>query len=214
MIDNGSTDGTIDIVRQFFPAVRVEFFGRDQDMREDTQVEVKNRCWKNSTADFVVVCDTDEFLYADDLESRLDRLRRENITLPVITGYNMGTLDFPTDYTIPIYRQVTTGIRDRQFDKQILFNPRNVEEINYGPGCHFCDPVIHNSNLREPIIDFKLLHFKFLGKEYLYKKHAGYARRLSRFNIEHGYGVEYLDGKEYIETCYKKLDGHMYEVIG
>lgn len=213
LIDNYSTDNTIAVARENFPEITVTLFDTQGEIRDDLLTQMKNNCWKESKADYVIVCDTDEFLYADDLHGQLKKLEEHNVAMPVVIGYNMGSVDFPGNFDISIYEQVQHGVRDRNFDKQIIFNPRAVTEINYSPGCHFANPVFKNSRLRDPVVEFKLLHYKYLSKEYLYNKHMLYSHRLSQFNKEFNYGAEYLAGKQHIDACFDLIDKHLYKII-
>ena len=213
LLDNNSTDQTVPIVRKEFPEVRVVPFDTNNEIREDMILDLKNNCWKESKADYVIVCDTDEFLYAGDMLSQLQALYEKKVIMPVVIGYNMGSLKFPGNNSAPLYKQVRTGIRDSRFDKQIIFSRRRVSEINYAPGCHVCNPVFKRKRPRDQVVLFNLLHFKYLGREYLYKKHAEYARRMSRFNIEHGYWEEHLEGRKHIDQCFELIDHHLYRVI-
>ncbi len=213
LLDNHSTDRTVAIAKEMLPEIDVVYWDTGCQYREDLLLNVKNNCWKQSKADYVIVCDTDEFLFADDMAGQIDRMLDKKVILPVVSGYNMGSADFPGDYTRPIYKQVAYGIRDRKFDKQIIFNPRELAEINYGPGSHSCDPVFKREKLLDQIVDFKLLHFKYLSKQYLYEKHGSYATRMSDYSMNNGYGAEYMEGREYIDECFKHIDRYLYKVV-
>jgi glycosyltransferase involved in cell wall biosynthesis len=212
LLDNYSTDDTIAIAQQRFPAVEVVKFDTNNEHRDDVLLSVKNNCWKNSSADYVIVCDTDEFLYAEDMIGKLEKLCQYQVALPLVMGFNMGAAEFPGNFEIPIYQQVKTGVRERQFDKQIIFNPKVVEEINYEMGCHECRPVLNKEKIMDMAVEFKLLHYKFLGRDYLSKKHEAYANRLSLFNLRTAIGSHYLD-KSHIDKCFSQLDKHIYKVI-
>lgn len=213
LLDNYSSDNTVDLVKKYFPKVEVVHFDTNNEHRDDILLELKNNFWKKSDADYVIVCDTDEFLYSEHMRESLDRLSASKIILPVVIGYNMGSLEFPENYAIPIYEQVKKGIRDREFDKQIIFSPLGIAEINYRTGAHVCFPEFKAPPLVDDIVSFKLLHYKFLSKEYLYKKHEAYNRRLSEYNLRNKFGWEYTEGREYIDENYSRIDKHLYKVV-
>ena len=66
--DNFSTDLSSDICKN---NAKVEFlnFETGGEIRDDIYLTIKNNVWKRSRgeADFVIVCDVDEFLYHDNL---------------------------------------------------------------------------------------------------------------------------------------------------
>ena len=212
LLNNFSTDSTVALAHKYYPSVKVIDYDTNNETRDDILQEIKNNCWKQSTADYVIVCDTDEFLYAGDMRRQLEMLYEHNVALPLVMGYNMGSETFPDNFDIPIYEQVKYGVRERLFDKQIIFSPRYVAEINYALGCHECRPILKEEKMRDLAIEFKLLHFKYLGKEYLYEKHEAYANRLSLFNIRTSVGSHYLD-RQHIDRCFSQLDKHLYKVI-
>ena len=213
LFDNNSTDDTVKIVKREFPAVKVVTFSSEDTLNESALLNVKNNCWKDSMADYVIVCDTDEFLFAENMEEKLMELKNKKVTIPVITGYNMQSETFPDNYDIPIFEQVRTGARERSFDKQIIFNPNRLIEINYDPGCHGCSPVYKEDALLDEVVQFNLLHYKYLSREYLYKRHAAYVERMSDFNKEKGFAIEYHLGKEHVDKCFEQLYKHVYNVL-
>lgn len=213
LLDNCSSDNTRDLVKKYFPQVEIVDFDTKNEHREDVLLELKNNFWKKSNADYVIVCDTDEFLYSENMQDNLIKLSAGRIILPLIIGFNMGSLEFPENYDIPIFDQVGKGVRDRGFDKQIIFSRRGVSEINYEMGAHSCFPQFKESALVDEVVFFKLLHYKFLSKEYLYKKHAAYDSRLSEFDKKNKIGSAYTEGAEYIDKSYKWLEKHLYKVI-
>jgi len=151
-------------------------------------LEIKNNCWKGSTADFVITCDCDEFLYTENLVDKLMLLKSQGVTLPTVAGYNMYCEYFPGDYTIPIMQQVKTGVRALHFDKQIIFSPR-LKEINFSPGAHACAP--QGKLIRNNSVELKLLHYKYLGYDGVRNRHEHYNLRMSDYNKKNGYGAEY-----------------------
>lgn len=203
VLDNHSTDATCEIIRKEFPQVIIQKFDTGGQVRDDIYLDLKNNCWKASRgkADWVVVCDADEFLFHHDIKKEL-QIRKENKeTLPVIQGFNMVHHEFPTDYKRPLYEQVQTGIRAFNFDKQILFDPNETIEINYQPGAHDCRPTIKTAHVVDPH-PLNLLHFKYMGREHLYERHRLYASRISRFNQKNGFGAEYTFGKKHVDECF------------
>nr|WP_295874831.1 glycosyltransferase family 2 protein [uncultured Chitinophaga sp.] len=212
LLNNYSTDNTIAIAKKHYPQVEVVDFDTNNEHRDDILLEVKNNCWKKSTADYVIVGDTDEFLFADNMQEQLRRLNEYKVALPVVIGYNMGASEFPENFDIPIYDQVKTGVRDAGFDKQIIFSTAAVADINFEIGCHKCNPLLKEERMVDSVVEFKLLHYKYLSKEYLYQKHEAYANRLSLYNIRNAVGDHYCDRKN-IDDAFSRTEKHIYKVL-
>lgn len=202
--DNGSTDRSIKLAKEY-PCVEIKTFDTGNSFNDREHLKIKNHCWKGSSADFVIVSDMDELLFSNDLQADLLKLKKQQVSYPTVTGYNMYCETFPSDYSKPIFDQVKTGVRATHFDKQIIFNPKKIKEMNYMPGCHNAFPVGHIvMNQRVPL---KLLHYKYLDADAVSKKHLQYSARLSLYNINNQYGMEYRDAKmvpEFFEILKEK----------
>ena len=201
IIDNHSTDDSLNLARKF-KNVKFRQLDSGYEFIEDRLTESRNNCWKESTADYVIVCDMDEFLYDENLLEKLALAKEQGIIMPMIIGYNMMSDNFPSNYNKLITEQVKYGFRSTRFDKKIIFDPKRVKEINYRPGAHLSYPVFYENNIVDPLMELKLLHYKYLGKEYLYKKHKGYVDRMSETSKEKRHGYEYLEGKEHINNVF------------
>lgn len=193
--DNHSTDRSQEIISSY-PNTRIIKFGKDE-FDDTTHNDIKNNCWKQSRgkADFVVVCDMDEFIYSPDIKASLEQLITQRVSVVQPEGYDMYSEEYPA-YTKDhlITNIVNCGIRSPWFDKCILFDPHSVVEINYKPGAHECHPVgrINRSSTTE----FKLLHYKNIGLEQTLQRIHSYAQRLSKGNIEKDLGTHYRNEKQ------------------
>lgn len=190
--DNHSDDNSEAIIHSHPNTHIIKF--QTEGFNDQIHNDIKNNCWKRSRgkADFVIVCDMDEFLYHPDLQSALSEMRKNGQTIVKPLGYNMYSSDEPAK-GIPLTTQVPCGVRDQWFDKCILFDPHSIVEINYKPGAHECHPVgkvIWNKN------DFKLLHYKNIGLNSVLARKKQYSSRLSQENISKGFGTQYLEEEE------------------
>src|SRR5579862_5474085 len=114
--DNYSSDATCDIAAQFKRVeIEIEKFDSGNEFREDLNRKIKNSCWKKDAADWAIVCDVDEFIYAPDIKEFLARHRDFDVFRPV--GYNMVSRQFPASNLRLITEQVTHGIRDDNYSK-------------------------------------------------------------------------------------------------
>ena len=148
-------------------------------MDDKIQNDAREICWKNSTADWVIVCDMDEFLYHENILELLDTTQA---TIVRSVAYQM--LSIEEDLCV----NVKEGTRDTLYDKCILFRPDKITQMNWGPGCHNCDPTGDRVYLNNTI---KLLHFSLIGKDRIKKRYAEYEKRLSDNQKAHGWGNHY-----------------------
>jgi len=190
IFDNHSTDRTVEIIENFAKTFPIQLIPYDTNGTLDDSVylSIKNNCWKKSEADYVIVVDSDEFVYHENIKKFIID-NPKSIYKP--KGYNMVSDIFPTGDDI---LQTKTGKYASNYSKLALFNPREVLEINYQPGCHNASPILTdgcNKTITEDG-ELKLLHYKNLSFEYRITKHTEYAKRLSEFNKGTGAGIHYL----------------------
>jgi len=192
--DNYSTDDTCNKILKFDKcATQIIKYDTKNQIRDDIYLEIKNNCWKNSSADFVIVCDLDELLYHPQL---LSFLKNTDYNLFKPVGYNMVSDFFPSD-DIQVTEQIKTGALDKWSNKCVLFKPNETHEINYQMGCHSCNPI-SKTNLKlydstQNNSQLKLLHYKNLTFKYRFEKHNAYQVRLSEFNKQNCFGYHYSE---------------------
>lgn len=198
LIDNESTDSSVDIAKKY-PKVQVITVTTNNQLDEYNLIYLKSNLYKNSrgVADYIISCDTDEFLYGIE---NLEYLFINNIKLPKIEGYQMVSDSFPTYTGKKITDIIKTGFADPLFCKQIFFH--SDVNINFGPGCHSfqADKPISTDNCK-----LKLLHYKYLGVEYVHSKNEYLRKRLSTRNQSMGFGSHYLVSLEEVQKNISRL---------
>ena len=191
VLDNGSTDGCVEYFKTI-PNVQVIPFGDGTGFNDQTNMRLKNCVWKASKgkADFVIVTDFDEFMYAKDLRAELQGMKDRDETICKPRGYNIYSSEFPTYEEGKLCHELCGhGVFDKSFCKVTIFNPNEIKEMRYGPGAHECKPT---GNVRWYEGDkIFLLHHKNLGIDYLLARHAELKRRLSKLNKQRGWGEQY-----------------------
>lgn len=198
--DNGSTDRTEEIIAAQPNAELIPF--ETEGFDDIVHADIKNNCWKHSRgkADYVVVCDIDEFAYNPDMKVFLNNLNKNCVSLPTPYGYSMFSKIFPEIGKGEITEQVRTGVPDEGYSKCILFDPHRIIEINYDPGAHICHPLgVVNRNA-----DYKVLHYKNLDIEAVLRRTRINAARLSPTNREHNLGFGYLYPEERIRKEFEE----------
>lgn len=198
LLDNESTDKSREIAEKY-PNVTVISWSSNNQINDYLYVEIKSNVYKRSrgSADWVIVCDCDEFLLG---VNELDTLKPELIDLPIIQGYQMISDHFPTYTGESIISKITTGFRDKDFDKQIIFNP-NID-ITFGIGAH----AYQSDGKKDTLFrGLKLLHYKYLGVEYINYKNQRSKARLSDWNKVHGFGSHYMQDLDDVKKTFQEL---------
>ena len=211
--DNFSDDNSEAIILSH-TNVEIKKFSMGGEINDYIYQDIKNNCWKRSRgkADYVIVCDTDEFIYHTDIHQALILLKNNKYSIVKPFGYNMYSTNYPVyDSHQLLTDKVKRGIRVPLFDKCILFDPHAIVEINYKPGAHECYPWGRVKTYRNE--DIKLLHYKNIGLEQLLERNRVYVSRLSKENIENNYGTEYLKKEQLIVQEFNDNEQRALEII-
>lgn len=200
--DNMSTDSSDEIYKRY-PKVIVNKWDSNNEINELNYLNIKNNGYKISredNADWVIVCDCDEILYHGRLLEKLEYYKEQGITVPLVNGHDMVSETFPEYDGELITKKITTGsgVYD-PFCKNIVFNPKL--EVKFGIGAH---SFSSNNTISSNSPELKLLHYKFLGKEYVESIYKSRAERLSEFNKTNKFGEHYFNVPyEYMDKLLK-----------
>jgi hypothetical protein len=211
VFDTGSTDRSIEILKSH-PRVRLTKVRpkRDSFVLENTSRQ--NKCWKKSrgAADWIIMTAIDEHLYHPDLHGFLARCRDQGVTVIQAEGYEMISDQFPQS-SEPLFKQIRRGMRSPEwFDKIQVFNPNKIEEINYDPGRHTAHPI---GEIVMSQWEVKLLHYKFLGLDYVVPRYAKLKTGLRAKDIEMSYGSQYLWDSTRIISQFEQIKSRAVLVI-
>jgi len=190
--DNMSTDGSDKIYKKY-PKVSVIKWSSNETFNDMSNAQIKNNAYKQfsrkKNVDWVIVCDTDEFLYHPNIIEKLKEYKEKGINVPRISGHDMVSESFPVYDGGKITDKVKIGSeRYQPMSKNIIFDP-NLD-VNYGMGAHSFNS---DNTVFSEEEEFKLLHYKFLGKDYVKELYEARAKRLSDFNKQYKLGVHYLN---------------------
>jgi glycosyltransferase involved in cell wall biosynthesis len=188
-VDNDSDDGTADIARAEGADVRA-YDGGSAGLDDRIFVAFANATYKEAVglADWVIWSDADELLYAPDMLQRLEHFHYTGVTLPHVNYYVMTSPALPVHagqiYDSPDFRR---GLFVQADAKIAIFNP-NVLHVHWHAGKHDAaiqGPIIRDSG-EQPL---KLLHYRWLGEDYLHARDAKNYARLSQTAKFTRYGV-------------------------
>lgn len=173
IFDNGSTDSSLELCKEAGCTI-TDFPDYVFSTNEGPLTDLKNNIWKNSKADWVIICDVDELLQinSDDL------LNLTEVDIVQFRGFNMIDINDQKDPKL-----FTHGISAILYCKACLFKP-SIEDINYTDGAHGFNP------------DPKYRISKFQYRLFHYNK--------SWFNLENFYICHSFHSKDIVKDLYLK----------
>jgi glycosyltransferase involved in cell wall biosynthesis len=191
--DNESTDDTVKIAKE--NNCEVITYKTNNQISDSKYLEIKNNCWKNSKTNWNIVCDCDELCQI----TESDLIEEDAIGYSIIklVGYDM--INLSNEDTI-ILEDLNFGARNHMYDKCLIFNKEHISEINYHPGCHDVRPI---GNIRCQTKDYRLLHYKYIGFDFLCKRYSLFYERLSDENKSRGWGIQYTKDIQSIKTTFE-----------
>lgn len=180
--DNHSTDDSVNLLRAHQKVKVIEKFGQPDIFEENDLTALRNGCWKGSDADWVIVCDIDELIFAEELEGLL-----RDTTAPIIKPQG---LDLVREALPPVGVQIvdciSEGLTSDAFSKPILFQPKRLRETGFSPGSHQADPESVDGRkwhiaMGDPCHpSIKLLHCRFVGFDQAIRKRMEQFERAKR----------------------------------
>ena len=200
-----STDGTEEMAEKL--GAKIIFLETHNELNDAIFREMKNNCWKGSSADWVIVGDFDELVYHPNIK---DSLAKKNATIIKTQFYNMYSDSFPTE-DMPIIELVKDGTKAGT--KMNLFRPSALAEINYGAGCHEAHPVGDVIIEENDNTDIWTLHYRNFGIDYVFKRNDHLAKRMSKVNLDNHWGFGVLSPKEETEAWLMNQKKHAFRVL-
>jgi len=178
LLDNFSDDGTREKAEEM--GCEIQLFGIKGQLDDEQYLRIKNSVYRQSKAKYVIVCDSDEILYHENIREILET-DTGNIFNTI--GWDVFSSDMPKDD----FLEIQTGQFTPNYCKKIIFSPEI--RINYHLGCHTCAP---KGILRPSNETLTLFHYRNIGGfQRLSDRHAIYRERLSPNNRRRGLGCHY-----------------------
>ena len=182
ILESNSTDQTVEIAHNM--GAEVWSYSIKDEIDDQWFTELKNNCWKESRATWVMIADADEFIYHRNIQRALQN-NYNSIICPRF--FNMYSEKFPTTDK-QIYDEVQLGLEQTSPKaKMNIFRPDRIKGINYFPGCHEAFPtgkvrIDNNSGIMT-------LHMRNLGQEFIVERNLRARKRQSVVNRQMGWGV-------------------------
>jgi hypothetical protein len=191
--DNMSTDRSVELCDGNSKVTTIPFKS-DDSLRDDMHKNIKNNCWKGSKADWVIVCDFDEFVY------NFDGKVAKDYTIISPEWWEMISDHLPTTKG-QIYEEINQGIPKGRPAKCLMFRPKFIKEINYAVGAHSLDAKGQVRMLNTNKI--LTLHYKMLSLKYYLDRTTLLRTRLSEMNKKKGWGFHYNFSEDSIIQYYQ-----------
>lgn len=207
LYDDGSSDGTLDVLAAH-PRVTVRRFDRAV---PNSFVE-SHRLWQNhewkearGKAGWIVLTAIDEHLWHPAMPAYLAEQAGQGVTAIPALGFNMIADGFPASDT-NLAETLRIGMPHHEMNKLSLFNPNALMETNFSPGRHYARP---EGDVRYPESDeVFLLHYKYLGTEYVAGRNAELRTGLGKHDIQAGLGEQYAWGKGVWDDALAEMKKH------
>lgn len=207
VFDDGSTDGSLEILRSH-PRVDLRAFVRtDPDSFVLSQQFMLNESWKESRgqADWVVVVDIDEHLLlrGRPMGGYLAEQQACGATLLPAIGFDLNHPAMPENKGV--LRDIVIRGRPRPaYSKLSIFNPDAIREVAFSPGRHTARPV------GDPVLpardEIMLWHYKHLSFERNLAREAAQAARLGKVDIANGFSFHVLRTPQEQRTFWDEME--------
>jgi len=208
VIDSNSNDGSLEYLKSIKDIeIEIRQYDSNNQLDDTNHQYIKNNIWKEARGkcDFVVVSDMDETLYSPNgIRNELAYMLENKQTIVHPKGYNLYTEDFPeynNNALLHTYEKhvLYDGVWQ---NKDIIFNPNEIEEINFCAGGHTCQPTGNVKYFdKDSIIE---LHLHNLGICYKLEHFHKGRKRLSELNKKKQWGFQYFWEDEKIINEFKK----------
>jgi glycosyltransferase involved in cell wall biosynthesis len=203
IFDNYSTDNSVKIAEE--NGAIVYQFDSEGQFNEAILTHIRNICWKESKADWVIVCDIDELVYHKNLVKVLESIK-ETVILPRM--FNMFSEVFPTTEG-QIYDEVQYGTEFNS--KPCMFRPSEIKNMNFEPGNHFAHPEGNYSlNITSPILN---LHFKNMSVDYVVERNKLLNARNTEINRQNNWNWHIAETREQTEQRFLEAKQRLIKVI-
>jgi hypothetical protein len=211
--DDGSDDGSLELFRAH-PKVELRKFPTTNDSFVLTATELWDHAWAESrnVADWVMIANIDEFFWhKDGMANYLARCTAERVTVIKPLGYEMvGDAFPPLDQLLP--EALPMGVPMWGLDKQQIFNPSAISDMDFQVGRHACNPI-GRVKISDPV-EAKLLHYKYVDMDgYHNPRQDALKARLREGDRRRGYGKHYDGSPELRMKSFVWLKNHAHRVV-
>jgi glycosyltransferase involved in cell wall biosynthesis len=159
--DNESTDRSVEIAKRL--GCKIHKYSTDGVFNETKLTEIRNNIWKTARTRWIIVCDMDEILTANQNDILAEQ--EKGVTILKTKGYELYAKSKKEDLSNikmemdKIMKAIPSGIHS----KNICFDRTKITDINFSLGSHTADP---KGEVKFSEREYFLYHYKHLGYEY------------------------------------------------
>jgi hypothetical protein len=204
LYDDGSTDATLGMLAAHPRVERRRFERAVPNSFVESHRLWQNNVWKEARGQcaWVVVTAVDEHLWHPGIGGYLEACAAAGVTAIPALGFDMIVDDFPSPGTWLAERH-RLGVPQHAMNKLSLFNPDAIGETNFSAGRHYALP---EGRVRYPEIDaLYLLHYKYLGVDYVADRNAHLRTGLGADDVRAGRGEQYAFDRQTWEEVWPEL---------
>lgn len=202
--DNESTDSTVEIAKN--NGCEVITYRTNGQLSDSTYLAIKNNCWKKSETHWNIICDCDELCEIHEMDLIYED--HNEVSLIRLKGYDM--VNVSEDYDNFNVENLKFGYENQLYDKTLILNKSKIEEINFRAGCHIANPI---GDIKYSNNEYRLLHYKYIGVNYMIKRYELFKERLSNENKERNWGIQYLQTEEHIKNYFRDIKKKVIKLI-
>ncbi len=196
--DNESTDNSVEIAKSL--GCEVISFSTNNNFNEFKNIEIKNNCWKSVKSGWIIVIDMDEFLCVT--EDQLKMEKENGTSILTIKGIDMIGESKLSDISDIELQKINRYLDNEYENKNLCFLRQSIDEINYDPGAHSCNPI---GNIKYSQNIYINRHNCFLGLEFLINRYKERFERSIEQRSKFGFATHYIDNIELINERYSRM---------
>jgi glycosyltransferase involved in cell wall biosynthesis len=192
IFDDDSNDGTKDILTGHSKVEVRRFVRSDPNSLEISKGALFHGCWIESRglADYVVLVDCDEHIFHPALINYLTEQKRAGVTLVPTLGFQMVSDEFPGRGE-HLATTLTKACPAIMYSKPCVFDPNAFDTIDFAVGGHFVRPKPISRVRLPPTDEVMLLHYKFLGVDYVNRRYSELVSRRGPVDRSKGWGKHF-----------------------
>jgi hypothetical protein len=134
---------------------------------------------------------------------------QNGVTVLSAQGYEMVSLEFPSSQG-RLCDEVRLGAQTQRLsgpssllNKIMVFNPQAIQEVQFDMGRHTANPI--GEVVYPYSVELKLLHYKFLGINYVKQRYTELKSGLSSADQKQGVGIQYMWDTGKIKRNYESI---------
>jgi hypothetical protein len=164
--DNESSDKSVEIAKSL--GCDIHTYSTDGAFNETALTNIRNTIWKKATTKWVIVCDMDEILTANQKDILLEQ--EKGTTILKVKGYEVfaNSKDENLSNIKNSLDKITKASHAGAYSKNVCFDKTKITDINFSGGSHTNDP---KGEVKFSEKEYLLYHYKHLGFPYYKSTH-------------------------------------------